>query len=112
MLHALARAGVLHSTRGKRGGLRIARPTDRVSLLDVVSSFEALTGRRRCIVGRPDCSDDDPCPMHESWKATAARVAEFFSGTTLADVVREVAPGKPGRKRAPRASVPSRRVRR
>jgi Rrf2 family protein len=99
VLHELGRAGILHSTRGKHGGFRLGSAPERISLLDVVSRFDRITDRRSCILGRTECSDRDPCPVHEHWKATSERVAAFFSGTTLADVVEDVVGGRSRRKK-------------
>lgn len=39
-LQALARAGIVTSTPGPRGGFRLARPLDAISLMDVVAAVE------------------------------------------------------------------------
>ena len=87
VLHELVRGGILRSSRGKRGGFRFAVPADRLTLLAVISCFDRLTERRRCLLGRAECSDADPCPLHHHWKAMAERLATFFGTTTVADVV-------------------------
>ena len=86
VLHGLVRAGVLASMRGKRGGFRLARPADEIPLLRIVAAFDAMGERRRCLLGRPECSELSPCPMHHRWKAVAEEIARFFSETTVADV--------------------------
>jgi Rrf2 family protein len=86
-LHQLARAGVLESTRGKLGGFQLARPASRISLLDVVSPFDDVTGQRTCLMGRTVCSDHNPCAAHSRWKDVAERTVQFFSETTVADLM-------------------------
>ena len=86
-LHQLARAGVLESTRGKLGGFRLARPAEKIPLLDVVGPFDDVSGRRTCLMGRPVCSYYNACAAHERWKAVADRTAEFFRDTTVGDLV-------------------------
>ena len=87
VLHELVRGGVLRSSRGKHGGFRLAVPAERLTLLAVITRFDRLTERRRCLLGRAECSDADPCPLHHRWKAMAERLATFFGTTTVADVV-------------------------
>ena len=87
-LHQLARAGVLESTRGKSGGFRLARPPEKISLLDVVSPFDDVTGRQTCLMGRPVCSDQTACAAHERWKRVAEATAQFFRETTVADLAK------------------------
>ena len=85
-LHQLARAGVVTGTRGKHGGFVLARAPHRITLAEVVAPFQDV-GERTCLLGRPTCSDARPCPAHGHWKAVAQRVADFFSGTTIADLL-------------------------
>lgn len=83
----LVKAGVLESTRGKYGGFQLAVPPARLPLLRVVSIFDEMGRQKRCLLGRPECSDRNPCPLHERWKATAEEIARFFRETTVADVL-------------------------
>jgi len=95
-MHQLARAGVLTSVRGKHGGFQLARPPGAIRLLEVVEPFEAITNRRTCVLGRSVCSDAAPCRAHERWKEVTRATTAFFSGTTLADLLRA-----PTRSRSP-----------
>ncbi len=92
-LHRLAREGVLASTRGKGGGFRLAVDPGRLPLLRVVEPFDQLTGERRCLLGRPECSDRNPCPAHQQWRSVSERVSTFFRERTVADLLK-------GRRRA------------
>ena len=85
-LHALTRAGVLRSERGPRGGFRLATPADQLTLARVIAPFEPI-GEHRCLVGRPTCSDQNPCPAHHRWKAVAGGVDDFFTNTTIAGLL-------------------------
>ena len=87
ILHELTRAGVLQSTRGRQGGFRLAVPPEQLSLIQVVSRFDDIGSRRRCLMGRPECSDLEPCSVHHRWKQVAEQIARFFRDTTLADLL-------------------------
>jgi Rrf2 family protein len=89
ILHTLAREGVLMSSRGPTGGFRLARKPDTIPLRQVVAPFDAVDGPRTCILGRPRCSDRNPCPAHGRWKSISEQVAAFFSGTSVGDLLRE-----------------------
>lgn len=47
-LQALARAGIVTSTPGPRGGFRLARPLKAISLMDVVAAVEGPEEAFRC----------------------------------------------------------------
>jgi Rrf2 family protein len=86
-LHRLAQEGILRSTRGKGGGFGLGMDPARLTLLEIVAPFDQMSGERRCLLGRPHCSDRNPCPAHGRWKAVSEQVAEFFRETTVRDLV-------------------------
>jgi len=88
-LHRLAQEGVLRSTPGKGGGFRLAVPPDQLKLLRVVAPFDDISGERRCLLGRPQCSDRNPCPAHHQWRAVGERVTAFFRDRTVGDLLRD-----------------------
>ena len=88
-LNTLARTGVLVSTRGKRGGFRLARPAGEISLLDIVDPFDRLGDRPACLMGKGECSEADACAAHHAWKSVSAQVHAFFQQTTVADLVEQ-----------------------
>lgn len=102
-LQVLARGRVLSSLRGPHGGFQLAVAPEDLSLMRVVAPFDPIVETRRCLLGRPECSDRNPCAAHDKWKATAEKVAHFFRSTTVADVRGTAAQLRIG------ASSPSRR---
>ncbi len=89
ILHQLARAGVVRSERGRTGGFRLAGSPSEFLLATVVSPFEPQVERTRCLLGRPECSDANPCGAHGRWKVIKEAALDFLEGTTLADVIEE-----------------------
>lgn len=47
-LQSLARAGLVEPISGPRGGFRLARPAERITLLDVVTAIDGPTPAFRC----------------------------------------------------------------
>ena len=86
ILHQLARAGVLTSTRGPRGGFRLRDRPERVTLADIVNPLDPIADERRCLLGRPECSNVSPCAAHGRWTVVADGMRAFFFETTLADL--------------------------
>jgi Rrf2 family protein len=91
ILHLLGRAGVLTSTRGKTGGFQLAVPADRLRLAAIIAPFDRVDERRRCLLGRPQCSDRTACAVHSRWKEVADTVATFFRETTVAELLSDAA---------------------
>jgi len=87
VLATLARAGVLSASRGARGGYRLARPAERITLLEVVEPFEGKRVRPGCLL-RPDrqCSERAACSAHAAWTGVKTAYLGFLEKTTLADI--------------------------
>lgn len=87
ILHELARAGVLRSTRGRGGGFVLSRAAAEIRLVDVVGRFDRIgRGNAVCLLSRSECDASSPCSAHRSWQQVHDTVADFFEGTTLADL--------------------------
>lgn len=84
-LHALAREGVLDANRGPGGGYRLAVPADELPLMRVIEAFETLDASRECVLGREECSEENPCPVHGQWQEVVAPIVTFFRRTTVGE---------------------------
>jgi Rrf2 family protein len=105
-LQALVRGDVLESVSGPKGGFRLARPADAITVLDVVEaidgedpSFRCTEIRRRGPTRLPNREYSVPCSIHvvmdradEAWRAELRAV-------TIAELLGDVL------ERAPRASL-------
>ena len=87
-LHALTRAGVLRSVRGRHGGFQLVDSPTALVLSRVVGPFQPK-GERRCLLGRVTCGDAHPCPAHHRWSRVASDLEGFFGQTTVADLLKQ-----------------------
>jgi Rrf2 family iron-sulfur cluster assembly transcriptional regulator len=87
ILNQLVRGRILKSHRGKRGGFQLAIPPDRLTLLDIAVLFDRVE-LPRCLLGRDECSEVDPCPLHDRWRAASQEMESLLSEATLADLLR------------------------
>lgn len=111
ILHLLARDGVFASVRGPHGGFRLEIPADRLPLSRIITLFDDFVAeRRRCVLGRPECSDVNPCGAHHKWKGVAIDVQKFFRETTVADVLANGALGRPTKRKDAPAKNHARRA--
>lgn len=86
----LARAGLLESVRGRTGGFMLARPPDEITVMQVLDAVEN-TDRwtEECVLGLDRCSDDVPCPMHDTWQTYRDDMIERLRTLTVAQMVEE-----------------------
>ena len=92
LLQSLAHEGLVESQKGLGGGFRLARDPRRISLLDVVEPIEHISRWSGCILGRPECSEVEPCAIHEKWKKVRNAYLQLLEGTTIADLVKHGEP--------------------
>ncbi|HZD03385.1 MAG TPA: Rrf2 family transcriptional regulator [Longimicrobiales bacterium] len=87
-LHALARAGILRSTTGRRGGFSLARPADRIPLATVLAVFDEPPGERLCLLRDRACDGTSPCRVHPVWTRVRQARRAPLTGTTVGDLLR------------------------
>lgn len=82
----LKRAGLVTTSRGKSGGIRLARPAREISILDVVLAVDGRKTLMDCPLFLESCSCDRVCSLHPLWRETHDAVESFLRETTVADV--------------------------
>jgi Rrf2 family protein len=87
LLQSLAREGLVESQKGLGGGFRLARDPREITLLDVAEPLEHVSRWSGCILGRPECSDANPCAIHNRWKAVRDAYLHMLRSTTIAELV-------------------------
>ena len=100
------RAGVLTGATGPRGGFRLARPADQITMLDVVEAVDGATPFYTCneirqkgrAAARPeDCRQ--ACGLAAAMAAAETAWRRSLSAVTIADIVASLPRGVPGRTR-------------
>ena len=67
ILQNLTGSGIVASKKGKSGGFYLAKHPSQIKLLDIVAAIDGLEIFNSCVLGFPNCSSDNPCPLHEKW---------------------------------------------
>ncbi|MPS28303.1 MAG: Rrf2 family transcriptional regulator [Alcaligenaceae bacterium] len=93
-LQALARAGILASSAGPKGGFRLARPPARITLLDVVDAIEGQETAFRCTEIRrngegaaPPAECRRPCAIASAMHGAEAAWRKELSRQTIAMIM-------------------------
>ena len=86
-LNALARQGIVASTRGPAGGFRLRIPPAQVTLAEVVEAFSDVRPRATCLLGDRPCDGRHPCRAHGTWERVCAEMRAPLHETTLADLL-------------------------
>jgi Rrf2 family protein len=86
ILADLVRAGLAASKAGKKGGYRLTREPDQVSLLEVIEAAEGPLRPDHCALGTGPCRWDQVCPLHETWSEATTRLRTVLSEASLGEV--------------------------
>ena len=91
LVSRLTAAGLLRSSRGVGGGLKLARPAAAISLADIVEAVEgpiALTAC--CEQGRHDCTLEDACAVRPHWGVVNAAMRGALAQVPLTQLAEPV----------------------
>jgi Rrf2 family transcriptional regulator, iron-sulfur cluster assembly transcription factor len=88
ILADLVAEGLLVATAGPDGGYELARPSDQISLLDVVEAAEGPIRLQRCVLRGGSCDWSDVCPVHEAWSRAQEGMIRELARTSFGDLER------------------------
>lgn len=88
VLQSLGRAGIVHSQRGLGGGMTLTKKPADLTILEVVNAVEPIVRIRACPLGL-STHGTHLCPLHRKMDNALATVEKAFSGTTLADILKD-----------------------
>ena len=86
VFQTLVKGDILTSAKGPGGGFSLARDPKDISLMNIRAIVDGVADLEECAVGLDECSDDQPCPLHESWKPVRARIRTYLESTNLAQM--------------------------
>jgi Rrf2 family protein len=87
LLQRLARKGLLAATHGIKGGYRIARPAQTISLRDVIEAIEGPLAMTDCHDPCGErCDQDGTCTVKRPLLEIQARIAALLAATSVRDL--------------------------
>ena len=83
----LTAAGLLDSTRGAGGGLRLARPARDITLADIVEAVEGPIALTACLETAPaECAFDHTCAVRPHWPIVNEKLRGALADIPLAQL--------------------------
>ncbi len=67
IISQLSIAGLLHTSRGARGGVTLAREPKQITLLEVVEAIDGPIQLNECVGDNGSCSFESDCPLQPIW---------------------------------------------
>lgn len=92
ILKTLARAGLLLSLRGAKGGYLLSRAAEEITLADIIDAMDGPIGMTECSVTPGLCSQEAGCVVRANWQRVNQAVLGVLRETTLAQMSTPLAP--------------------
>ncbi len=86
IIRDLCAAGFVEASRGRRGGVRLARPAEAITLLEVLEAVEGHIRLNRCARDPSLCPRWSFCALHPIWVQAQAHLEQLLGSTTFAQV--------------------------
>jgi Rrf2 family protein len=95
IMKTLVDQGIARSTRGPRGGYKLARPAESINVLEVIEAAEGPVAVNVCLDDDDACSRQAFCTMTSVWREGQERMLDVFRATSLASLAERPAPADP-----------------
>jgi FeS assembly SUF system regulator len=87
VLKALSAAGLVLSQRGARGGYRLIRPLETISVADVIAAIDGPIALTACVDGAlGGCEVRGVCAVNGRWDLVNDAIRQSLMSITLADM--------------------------
>ncbi len=85
----LAKAGLIEIVQGPKGGFRLTRTPDAISMLDVIEAVIGPVFLNDCVL-RPDSCHRSPfCSVHSVWEQVCGQMKVHLQEVRFSDLVRD-----------------------
>lgn len=85
ILRKLSNAGLLEMIRGAKGGFKIAKPTNKISLYDVIMIMESTIQINTCLEDEEECGlyHIGACPIRAFYLSLQEELEDKLKSTTI-----------------------------
>lgn len=87
ILKSLAKAGIVRSTRGAKGGYQLSRPPHHTTVASVIDALEGPIAITECGVAHDSCQQAHSCHIRGNWNVINRAVRTALESVTLTDMV-------------------------
>jgi len=89
ILDTLRRANLVSAQPSRRGGFLLARPSDQITVLDVIEAFEGSLEVSECPFGYGPCIQARQCAVHATWESAWRALRGQLACCTVAGLAKQ-----------------------
>lgn len=90
ILQGLVYKGLLVSQKGPTGGFRLGLPASEITLYKIVEAIDGVDFTNSCLIGFSECSEKQPCALHEKWHSVRATVASMLFVKNIEEMAKDM----------------------
>jgi Rrf2 family protein len=83
IISQLSIAGLIHTSRGARGGVSLARQPGDITILEVVEAIDGPISLNECCADPESCPFGEKCPLRPLWCETQSELVGRLRNTTF-----------------------------
>ena len=87
LLGSLRRNGLIRSVRGANGGYQIAKPSQEITVLDIIDAMEGPLALSDCISDDRQCSRANSCRVRNMWERLTVTINRELASISLRDML-------------------------
>lgn len=87
IISQLSIAGLIHTSRGARGGVSLARPPEDITVLEVVEAIDGPIALNECTLSLSGCPFGEKCPLRPLWCEAQEELVQRLRNTSFAQFV-------------------------
>ncbi|PKO15236.1 MAG: Rrf2 family transcriptional regulator [Chloroflexi bacterium HGW-Chloroflexi-10] len=92
IISQLSIAGLIHTSRGARGGVSLARPAEEISVLEVIESIDGPIALNECTHSTGACPFGEECPLRPLWCGAQSELVEKLRSTNFGQLTKSTLP--------------------
>lgn len=89
IISQLSIAGLLHTSRGARGGVTLARDAKEITLLEVIEAIDGPIMLNECVGDSSTCTFDEDCPLRPVWCEAQNELVSRLKGTNFQQLLEQ-----------------------
>lgn len=93
LLQELARANIISSLRGARGGFYLSEDNLKNTVIKIVSVIDGEKKLNACMLSLEKCDEDKPCPLHYILSPSRNNILDHLKDKTIKELALDVKTG-------------------
>jgi Rrf2 family iron-sulfur cluster assembly transcriptional regulator len=91
VISRLATAGLVVTSRGMGGGVSLARPSQEITLLQIIEAVDGPILLNHCLLRSGSCEHEPYCAAHDVWANLQSRFVAELNSVTMDELAKKQA---------------------